>query len=115
MTFEAPGFCDWGQRSKSRASQGPISPFERLQVGDQVFDLGHVQLELRHPRMRRHDALGERLREILDRIAQMKREKERRSRNRALPGGADRMAGSTIGLGEFQSIADSRLLGLRRS
>lgn len=45
------------------------SLFERLQIGDQVSNLTYLEPKLRHGRMRGHDTLGERLGEILDRIA----------------------------------------------
>ena len=48
-------------------SPGP-SLFQRLQIGDHITDLSRIELKLRHSWMARHDALGQGLGEVLDRI-----------------------------------------------
>ena len=42
--------------------------FQRLQIRDHIPDLPRIELKLRHRRMARHDAFGQGLGEVLDRI-----------------------------------------------
>ena len=49
------------------------STFQGLEIRDQVCNLTAVQLKLGHSPVRGQDTLGERLHEILDRIAEVER------------------------------------------
>jgi hypothetical protein len=89
------------------------SSFKGLQIRDQVSNLSHVQLKLRHGRMGRYDTLGKRLREILDRIAEMKRAEWRCVSKRTFSDRANCMTWGAVGLGEGASALDPLFLGLR--
>jgi hypothetical protein len=45
-----------------------LSVFQRLQIRDHITHLPGIELKLRHGRMARHNAFGQRLGEVLDRI-----------------------------------------------
>ena len=62
--------------------------------------------------MRSHDSLGERLREILDRIAEVECAEWRCNPQRAFSNMANRMTRCAMGPGERASALNPRLLGL---
>ena len=67
------------------------STLQGLEIRYQVSNLAAVQLKLGHSRVRGPDTLGERLHELLDRIAEVKHAEWRRDPQRAFSGRANCM------------------------
>jgi hypothetical protein len=76
---------------------------QRLQIFDELVDLGSIELELRHARMSSHDTLGKRLLKIFDGIALMERAERRRNRQRTLVIATDGVAVGAVRLGKDEA------------
>src|SRR6188472_1399823 len=78
--------------SRFESTMTTPSALECLQIGDDVDDLIPLKPELRHGRMARNDALGERPFQAFNRILQVQRAERRRDRERTVTDLIDRMA-----------------------
>src|SRR5688572_20655911 len=79
--------------------RGPLA-LDRVEIREQVVDLGRVELELGHGGMARRDALREGFRQILDGVAGMQCAERRRLGNGAVAETADGVALGAVRLRE---------------
>src|SRR4029079_5899782 len=81
-----------GGAAKTPAPRIRLLGLDALQILDNGLDVVRAEQENRNVRMNRDDALGKRLREVLDRIFARQRAERRRRRVRAVAHLADGMA-----------------------
>jgi len=88
-----------GRALRERKSKGR-GLFKRLKIREEISDLRGIELKLRHGRMACHNALGERLLQIINRVPLMQRAERRRDSKRAVACSSNGVAHRAIRLRE---------------
>src|SRR3954463_9496937 len=87
--------------------------FKRFKIREEISDLRGIKLKLRHGRMACHNAFGERLLQIINRVALMQSAERRCDIKRAVARSSDAVAHRAIRLRENAPALSTRFLSRR--